>query len=337
LRLTMRKMRKWLLPMFLFGLFAFVVAPAIAEARPRSGGSFSGRGGFRSAPRGFSSNPGNNYRGSRGGGSNFIFLPGFGWGWGGYGGGGGSILGTLLLLGVVGLGAVMVVRAVRRAQGRYGSQGGMGQGLMGGGGRSVWGGYDDDDDGDVVPDRAFVYKVQLGLGRSARDIQQRLARFAAEGDTNTEAGLSHLLQQTSLELMRHRDSIRYGAVESSGPMSLTNGETKMNSAALNERSRFQIERVRGADGVVRKSDVVAGESLEALEYLVVTVVMAARAPVIDLKKLEDRDQLTALLGQLGAVPSSALLGLEVIWTPADPEDSLTESDLLTTYPELRSL
>ena len=32
-----------------------------------------------------------------------------------------------------------------------------------------------------------------------------------------------------------------------------------------------------------------------------------------------------------------LLGLEVIWTPADPEDSLTETDLMTTYPELRSI
>jgi uncharacterized membrane protein len=26
-----------------------------------------------------------------------------------------------------------------------------------------------------------------------------------------------------------------------------------------------------------------------------------------------------------------------VWTPADPEDSFTETDLMTTYPELRSL
>jgi uncharacterized membrane protein len=26
-----------------------------------------------------------------------------------------------------------------------------------------------------------------------------------------------------------------------------------------------------------------------------------------------------------------------VWTPADPDDSLTETDLMTTYPEMRSL
>jgi uncharacterized membrane protein len=27
----------------------------------------------------------------------------------------------------------------------------------------------------------------------------------------------------------------------------------------------------------------------------------------------------------------------VVWTPADPDDSMTETDVMTTYPELRSL
>jgi len=76
---------------------------------------------------------------------------------------------------------------------------------------------------------------------------------------------------------------------------------------------------------------------EALEFLVVTVLVATRAPLSGLQQLEDRQGLDGVLGALGAVPASALLGLEVVWTPADPEDSLTETDLMTTYPELRSL
>jgi uncharacterized membrane protein len=119
-------------------------------------------------------------------------------------------------------------------------------------------------------------------------------------------------------------------------MSLTNGETKMNAAALTERSRFQVERVRGADGQVRKSDVAAAESTEALEYLVITVVLATRRPVIQSKEISDPGQLQAVLGEMGGVPASAILGLEVIWTPADPSDALTKDDLVTTYPELRS-
>ena len=151
----------------------------------------------------------------------------------------------------------------------------------------------------MAPDRAFVYKVQLGLGRSARDIQQRLARFAAEGDTATEAGLGQLLQQTSLELMRAQ-AIRSATARSkaSGPMSLTNGETKMNAAALAERSRFHDR--AGARRGRRGAQVGRGRRREpgGLEYLVVTVVLATRAPVLP-RRLTDHDELQPLLGQLG--------------------------------------
>jgi uncharacterized membrane protein len=265
-------------------------------------------------------------RSGYGGGSHFVFLPSFGWGWGGYGGGGGmGPFGTLMLLGLVGFGAVMIARALRR--GTSGAQRGWSLGNT----------DDDYDDAGVLPDRAYVYKVQFGLGRSARGIQDRLARFAAEGDTSSSAGLAQLLQQTSLELMRERHSIRYGSVEATGPMSLTNGETKMNGAALAERSRFAVERVRGADGTVRKSDTAVAEGAEVLEYVMVTVIIAARQPVLDIKELTDQEQLRQVLGSLGGVPPNALLGLEVIWTPADPQDALTSNDLLTGYPDLRSL
>jgi uncharacterized membrane protein len=315
-------MKKRVFALFAAAVLAILVDTA-AIAAPRSGGSFSGRGGFRSSggsySRGYSQG-----RSSYGGGSNFVFLPSFGWGWGGgYGYGGGFGFGSLLMLGVVAFGVITVVRTLRRARTSGGPLG-----LFGGGS------YDDDDE--VSRDRAYVYKIQLGLGRSAREIQERLARFAAEGDTSSETGLAHLLQQTTLELMRHRDSIRYGALDASGPMTLTNGETKLNAAALAERSRFHIERVRGADGSVRRSDAAPAESNEALEYLVVTLVVAARQPVLQVKEVSDPSQLQALLGELGAVPASALLGLEVIWTPADPGDAMSKDDLVTTYPELRS-
>ncbi len=318
---------KRLLSAVLFGaFFALLSVPDPAFALPRSGGSFGGRGGFRSSGGGFSQGYSSGRGYNSGGGSNIIVMPGLGWGWGGgwggYGlGGGGFGLGSLMMVGLLGFGAVMVLRAVRRGQQS-----------------SAWQPGDDYDDAPVaLPGRAYVYKVQFGLGRSARGIQTRLEQFAASGDTSSEAGLAQLLQQTALELMRQKDVIRYGALEAVGPMSLTNGETKMNSLSLAERSRFGIERVRGADGTVRRSDAAAVESTDALEYLIVTLVVATRSPLADLKTLTDREELDALLGALGGVAPDALLGLEVIWTPADTDDALTSTDLLTNYPDLRSL
>lgn len=301
-------------------LTAGLVGPALAG--PRSGSSFGGRLGFRSGG-GMSSpsysgggyrSPGSGY--GYGGGSHFFFFPGFG----GYGLGGG-MLGPLLGVLVVGFAVVSIARVVRASRANTGYDGG---------------GYDD---GQVVamPGRAYLYRLQLALGRSARGIQDRLADFAARGDTSTEAGLAALLQQTALELLREKDAVRYVGGEARGPMSLTNAETAMNALALAERSRFQVERFRGADGRVVRSDAPAEEGKEALELVVVTLVAATRTPLSQFQHPESPEQLAAALSELGGVSPDAILGLEVVWTPADPNDSMTETDVMTTYPELRSL
>jgi uncharacterized membrane protein len=305
-------------------LICLLAGGGVAFAGPRSGSSFGGLSGFRSGSGSLSRGFGAGSRGNYGGGSSFIFLPSFGWGYGGWGYGGGmGLVGSFMLVGIVALGTLMVVRSIRRASRR--------------GALTTSAGLDPYDDVTDGVDRAFVYKVQLGVGRSGRGIQQRLEEFASTGDTSSEAGLAELLRQTGLELLREKDSIRYGLVEPSGPFSLTNGETKLNGAAMAERSRYQVERVRGNAGQVRRSDAASAVGSEALEYIVVTVLVATRQPLGGLQKLDGRQGLDGVLAELGSVAASNLLGLEVVWTPADPEDSLTATDLMTTYPELRSL
>jgi uncharacterized membrane protein len=302
------------------------ILPALALAGPRSGGSFGGRLGFRSSPS-FSTPRSYSTPGYSGGGSHFIFAPGWGWGFGGYGMGGGmGLFGTLMVIAVVGYAAYSISRVVRRSR-----QGGYDR-------ASGWPGYDNDDDQvQAMPGRAYVYKLQIGLGRSARGIQQRLEQFATSGDTSTEAGLGSLLQQSALELLREKDSIRYAGADASGPMSLTNAETKLNGLALSERSRFAVERVRAADGRLNRAQEAAVEGKEALELVLVTLVVATRSPLGSFKTVTSHQEVEALLSELGGVSPSGLLGLEVVWTPADPDDSLTETDVMTTYPELRSL
>jgi uncharacterized membrane protein len=308
----------------LLALLALVFAPALALAGPRSGASFGGRPGFRS---GGGSVP--SYSGGRdysfGGGNHYYVSPGWGWGWGGgYGYGGGlGLFGTIAVMAVAGLVIAAVVRAVRRSR-------------DGGGYASSWSG-DDDYETSALPNRAFLYRLQLALGRSARGVQERLAEFAAQGDTSSEAGLGALLQQTALEILRQKDAVRYANASAQGPMSLTNAETAMNALTMAERSRFEVERVRASDGRVNRSTAAAEEGKEALELVVVTVVVATRNPLPSFKSLTTPAELAAILSALGSVVPQGLLGLEVVWTPADPNDSMTETDLMTTYPDLRTL
>ena len=262
----MSRAPRWL-AVLLVALSTFL--SAVAFAGPRSGGSFGSRQGFRSG--GGYSSPSPGYSGggySRpysgygyGGGSHFLFFPSFG-GYGlGYGGGFG-LFGVLAAVAVVGL----VIRAVRAGRAASANRGYYGDGYG---------------DGEVVamPGRAYLYRLQLALGRSARGIQDRLADFAAQGDTESEAGLAALLQQTALELLREKDSVRYLGTDARGPMSLTNAETAMNAMALAERGRFQVERVRAAGGRVSRSAAPAEEGKEALELVVVTLVAATRTPL----------------------------------------------------------
>jgi uncharacterized membrane protein len=304
------------------------LASAVAVAGPRSGGSFSGRQGFRSG--GGYSAPGYSgggysrpYSGGYGygGGSHFFFLPGFGGS--GYGFGGFGLFGSLAAMLVVGLVVSSVVRAVRASRN------------AGSGPGSYYGA----DDGEAVamPGRAYLYRLQLALGRSARGIQDRLADFASQGDTETEAGLAALLQQTAVELLREKDAIRYLGTDARGPLSFTNAETAMNAMALGERGRFQVERVRSAGGRLARSEAPAEEGKEALELVVVTVLAATRTPLEAFGASVTTENLPALLSELGGVPPDAILGLEVVWTPADPNDSMTETDVMTTYPDLRSI
>jgi uncharacterized membrane protein len=228
-----------------------------------------------------------------------------------------------MILGIAVIGTVAVVRAMRRASRRSSTD-------------LVWG--DSESEGQMEGlQRSYVHKLQLAIGRSGREIQSKLAGFAASGDTNTQEGLAELLTQTVLELNRQKDSIRYAGAESSGPFSLTNGESKLSALAMSERSHFQVERIRGAEGKVHKSESAAVVGQDVLEYIVVTVLVATRTPLSDTREIKGREDLSPVLSAFGSVSGQALLGLEVIWMPADEDDSLTETDVMTTYPELRSL
>lgn len=289
----MRRAPRWL-AVLLVAISTFASAAAFA----RSGSSFGGRQGFRSgggltAPSpGYSGGGyGSPYSGGYGYGyaprSHFFFLPGFG----GYGYGGGfGMFGSLAALLVVGLVVGAVVRAVRASRG-MGSQPGYG--------------YDDDGDGyaSTLSGRAYLYRLQLALGRSARGIQDRLGEFAAQGNTETEAGLAALLQQTALELLREKDAIRYLGTEARGPLTLTNAETAMNGMALAERGRYQVERIRNAGGQVSRTTAAPVEGKEALELIVVTLLVATRTPLDKFAASSGAspEGVDALLTELGGV------------------------------------
>jgi uncharacterized membrane protein len=308
----MRVLSLSLLPLVAASLFALVAPPPVQAA---SGGRIGG-GSFRSSSPSFrgGSYGGGSYGGSRygggygGGGFGFPFLLPIGFGFGGAG-----LFGFLILMAVVGV----LLNGLRGAMG-----GGEAMGLP----------------AQAVDGPVTVAQMQLGLLATARDLQQDLRRSARTADTGSSAGLQQVLQDTTLALLRHPDQWVYANSEV-GQVPFNAAEATFNRLSMAERSKLSSEVTTNVDGRRRaeaEATVQAGDADATNDFIAVTLLVASRRP-IPLKSVDSADQLKDALRLLGAVPSSDLLALEVIWQPDAEGDVLEASELLTAYPQLRHL
>ncbi|MFW6730917.1 MAG: DUF1517 domain-containing protein [Synechococcus sp.] len=316
LRRLMRLLSLSLLPLLAASLFT-LVAPQPAQAA--SGGRIGG-GSFRSSSPSFR---GGSYGGGSYGGGSYGGRYGGGYGGGGFGFpfllpigfgfGGAGLFGFLILMAVVGV----LLNGLRGAMG-----GGESMGLPAQAG-----------DGPVS-----VAQMQLGLLATARDLQQDLRRSARTADTGSSAGLQQVLQDTTLALLRHPDQWVYANSEV-GQVPFTAAEATFNRLSMAERSKLSSEVTMNVDGRRRAeadAAVQAGDADATNDFIAVTLLVASRR-TIPLKPVDSADQLREALRVLGAVPSSDLLALEVIWQPDAQGDVLEAGELLTAYPQLKHL
>jgi len=280
----------------------------------RSGGRIGG-GSFRAPSRGYSSPSGGSY-GSRGGGyypgggfSPFFFLPFIG------GGGGGGLFSLLIMVAVGGF----LLNTFRRVAG----------------GDSFGG-------GDVYNPQVSIAQIQVGLLADARSVQSKLDQLAETVNADTATGRMHLLQETSLELLRHPEYWTYGKTGTQ-QTKLDRAEAVFNQLSLNERGKFTTETLSKVNNQLRQADSNAvlnstGELATAEqdrpEYIIVTLLVAATRS-LELPKINGESDLRQALQTLGSLDASAIVAIEAIWTPQANGDALTTDDILAYYPDLK--
>ncbi|KAF2298505.1 hypothetical protein GH714_023858 [Hevea brasiliensis] len=71
-------------------------------------------------------------------------------------------------------------------------------------------------------------------------------------------------------------------------------------------------------------------------YSYITILVAAEG-VHKLPTINGSGDLKEALQKLGSIPTSKILAVEVLWTPQNEHDTLTERELLEDYPLLRPL
>lgn len=304
-----------------FVAIALVVTMVFSQANSAlaAGGGRIGGGSFRapsrpySAPRTYAP-PGGGYYPGGGYGLPFVFPPFF---W--IGGGGGGLFTLLIFVAVAGF----LVNTFRRVRGG-----------------------DELDGYSVESPKISVAKLQVGLLAEARELQADLDRIAETADTGSTAGLAHVLQETSLALLRHPEYWVYGGslVEQAR---LQAAEAEFNRLSLAERSKFTGETLSNVNNQLKQASprgtLMPGDKSSALanqapdgpgEYIVVTLLVGTQGN-LQLPKVNSSDDMRRALQQLGGVSSDRLLALEVLWTPQAEGDVLTNEDLLVGYPDLK--
>jgi uncharacterized membrane protein len=342
--------RRHLSVLFAGGLMLFLVLALTAEAWARSsGGRYGGRAGFSQSRSGSS---GGSWSGSRQvptrpysaptspgypppSYSPPMSSPGFGFlpflipflGWGGGGGGGSSVAGggsgfggifaILIILGIVVIVGRVLLRNLASAR-RDRSE------------RSP--------SGSLAGDRYAVVKCQIALLSTARSLQRDLQTYASAATTDTVEGLAAALHDVAMALMRHSDYWRYGAVQVQHTATLDEAERAFNQVVSQERAKLSEELAVNIDGVRRQaSEPVKAPSDEVGQYLVVTLVVATGYPEFMAYQTPSPKDLEATLQRFSTLLTSDLLALEVMWSPENPDDTLTEDELIAEYPELSGL
>jgi uncharacterized membrane protein len=253
-----------------------------------------------------------------------FLLPFLGWG-GGTGGGSGAgggfsfggILTVLIILGIV----VIVGRVLLRnlATARRSRQDGAPSAPLSEG-------------------RYAVVKCQIAMLSTARALQRELQTFANTSTTDTVVGLAAALQDVVMTIRRYSQYWRYGAVQVQQAETLDDTERVFNRVVAQERAKLSEELTVNIDGgrrqAARRDSAL---SSEVGQYLVVTLIVATSYPAFEAYQTPSLKDIEDTLERLGTLLTSDLLALEVIWSPENPEDTLTEDELIAEYPELSVL
>ncbi|MBE9062670.1 DUF1517 domain-containing protein [cf. Phormidesmis sp. LEGE 11477] len=319
-----RSLKTFFKSFFVIGLVAVLVfSQADGAFAARAGGRIGG-GSFRAPSRSYStpsrtrgpSSYSGGYRGGYGGG----YYPGGGFGFPfilpfvGFGGMGG-LFGIFVTIAIVNF----IVRSFREA---------------GFGGNGA--------DGYSSNPTVSVARLQVGLLAEARGLQADLTRLAETADTSSTAGLTKILQETTLSLLRHPEYWAYADIDSDQTR-LQSAEQAFNQLAIAERSKFTGESLSNVNAQISQAKAKAalnssGElaMTEAPgEYIVATILVASQGKLDLPKNTTSTDDVRQAINRIGAISSEQLMAVEVLWTPQVSGETLSTDELIAEYPNLQ--
>ena len=301
---------------------AFFLSIPVAEAR--KGGSFGSRSGFSgssSRSSGSSSSFGGSSRSSSyGGGTNVAVFGGGGYygGWGGGGHCGDPSTIVVILIVLFGIAAFVGYRFLKARK----------QLLAGGTPGRLASGSDG---------ACSVARLSVAFFATERALQIGMDGLAGSGRAGTPEGDAWLVREVALLMTRSRDATCRFFFEQNAGLSPGAARSRLEEIGIDLRSRFDTEAVRADEGGVRRAATPIGESDEVSEFIVVSLAVALRPPILQKTKITDSVALMDLIREIASLGPEHLLGLEAAWDPVSADEALTSAEVDRNYPELLPL
>jgi uncharacterized membrane protein len=149
--------------------------------------------------------------------------------------------------------------------------------------------------------------------------------------------LHYVLEETVLALLRNPEYCVYGYATSTTVDGPEKAEDMFNEYSMDERGKFEEETLVNVNARKRASRSANADGEENInEYILVTIIAACDGG-LKLPAVTDSTELRTALKRIGAIRVDALQAVEVLWTPQEEGDTLSEDELLRDYPQLNVL
>lgn len=187
---------------------------------------------------------------------------------------------------------------------------------------------------ELTNDIVTVSRLQVVLRSRAKRLQSQFSAIALRANTATPEGLFELLQETANLLLENADFWTHVLAGSQTVDSREEAEALFNKFSLQERAKFSTETLTNVNGVISQQPAVPSSTSDSPAYIVVTLVLGTADDKPLFNEIYSTSLLRDVLEDISLVRSRFLLAFELLWTPQDPLDCLTEADLKADYPAL---
>lgn len=175
-------------------------------------------------------------------------------------------------------------------------------------------------------DRVTITKLEVACLTDKSDLQINLSELTANADTDSETGLFQFLQEAALILLRNDRDWSY-VLSSSESIDIDAAESNFEKISIAARSKFSSEVTKDFNSEVDFID-------ESYGYIVVTLILGTADDRPLFETINTAEELKAALEQIAAMPEDYLMKFELLWTPEQTREKLTDDEFLMEYTEM---